>query len=77
MTNRPENFCVADTEEYKELQEDCQELHKFCDEIWDSFEEIEIVYSTKKTTLFKMPTKDCKKLAEALGAVFNGIGEDE
>jgi hypothetical protein len=80
MTNRPENFRVEDTEEYKLLEWEFEQMTKSYDKIWDSFEEIQIIYSNKKTTIFRMPTKDCKKLAEALegkGALFDGTGADK
>jgi hypothetical protein len=80
MTNRPENFRVEDTEEYTLLEWEFEQMTKSYDKIWDSFEEIQIIYSNKKTTIFRMPTKDCKKLAEALegkGALFDGTGADK
>jgi hypothetical protein len=48
MTNRPENFRVEDTEEYKLLEWEFEQMTKSYDKIWDSFEEIQIIYSNKK-----------------------------
>jgi hypothetical protein len=46
----------------------------------DAVDKFELIYSTKHTTIFQVPTKDLKKLLKALYGwnwTIDGMGEDK